>query len=156
MNTNQKRRHRYKAFLFFYQNGRCAYCLGEMRLSFAEEKSGGNLATLDHIKPVARKGKTSWDNLILCCYSCNQRKGTKKANPVFPPLKIIKNEGCGQRVYSGLGSQTFRTDFIHQTAQRIYEAPNNYSVATPLLFPANMVESIMSQPILQKRRSLTA
>lgn len=151
MNTDQKRRRRYKAFLYFYQNGRCAYCLGEMRLSFTEERTGGNLATLDHVKPLVKKGKTSWENLVLCCSSCNHSKGHKEIRPVFPPLRRIGKESGDNKVYMGLGSQIFDTDFIKQTAQRIYEAPDTQSVTTPLLFPANMVESIVSQPVLLKR-----
>lgn len=160
MNTDQNRRRRYKAFLYFYQNGRCAYCLGEMRLSFAEERTGGNLATLDHVKPACKNGKTSWENLVLCCSSCNHKKGSKDIKPVFPPLKIIGRkkgdnirnfEEGGHRIYRGMGGQIFDTDFIKQTAQRIYEAPDTQSIATPLLFPANMVESIVSQPVLLKR-----
>lgn len=32
-------------------------------------------ATLDHIIPRSRGGRTSWDNLVCCCRNCNRRKG---------------------------------------------------------------------------------
>jgi hypothetical protein len=31
--------------------------------------------TVDHVTPKCQGGKTSWDNLVGCCRSCNQRKG---------------------------------------------------------------------------------
>lgn len=31
--------------------------------------------TLDHIIPRARGGDSSWDNLVACCRTCNNRKG---------------------------------------------------------------------------------
>jgi len=33
--------------------------------------------TLDHVMPRSRGGPTSWENLVACCYSCNNRKGDR-------------------------------------------------------------------------------
>jgi hypothetical protein len=150
MSEKHFRRHKYRAFLYFYQNGRCAYCLKEMRLSFEGGHAKGNVATLDHVKPASKKGKTTWDNLILCCYSCNHDKGSKSITPAFPPLEPLPL-GNGQGYYKGLGSQVFHVDFIKQTALRIYEAPQSYAVETPLHFPTDLVQSTVSQAILKKR-----
>jgi 5-methylcytosine-specific restriction endonuclease McrA len=33
--------------------------------------------TLDHVTPRSRGGKSTWENLVACCYQCNNRKGDK-------------------------------------------------------------------------------
>jgi 5-methylcytosine-specific restriction endonuclease McrA len=33
--------------------------------------------TLDHVMPRSRGGKSSWENLVACCYACNNRKGDR-------------------------------------------------------------------------------
>ena len=43
----------------------CAYC---GMLCTARE------ATVDHVLPVSRGGRSSWGNTVTACYRCNQRK----------------------------------------------------------------------------------
>ena len=33
--------------------------------------------TLDHVVPRSRGGSSSWENLVACCYQCNNRKGDR-------------------------------------------------------------------------------
>ncbi len=33
--------------------------------------------TLDHVVPVSRGGKKTWENIVTACKSCNQRKANK-------------------------------------------------------------------------------
>lgn len=33
--------------------------------------------TLDHVVPRSRAGETTWENLVACCHSCNNRKGSR-------------------------------------------------------------------------------
>jgi 5-methylcytosine-specific restriction endonuclease McrA len=33
--------------------------------------------TLDHVIPRSRGGRSSWENLVACCYQCNNRKGDR-------------------------------------------------------------------------------
>jgi 5-methylcytosine-specific restriction endonuclease McrA len=33
--------------------------------------------TLDHVMPRSRGGRSSWENLVACCYSCNNNKGDR-------------------------------------------------------------------------------
>lgn len=49
--------------------GRCAYC----GCKIIDEKTHG--ATFDHVVPLVKGGSTSKDNLLLCCFDCNQAKG---------------------------------------------------------------------------------
>ena len=52
--------------VFKRDKGRCQYCERVVR---------GDQVTYDHVVPRRSGGKTSWDNLVLACLSCNQRKG---------------------------------------------------------------------------------
>jgi 5-methylcytosine-specific restriction endonuclease McrA len=33
--------------------------------------------TLDHVIPRSRGGRSTWENLVACCYPCNNRKGDR-------------------------------------------------------------------------------
>jgi 5-methylcytosine-specific restriction endonuclease McrA len=33
--------------------------------------------TLDHVVPRSRGGRSSWENLVTCCYRCNNSKGDR-------------------------------------------------------------------------------
>ena len=46
---------------------------------------GKRYPTIDHIKPIAKGGTDTWDNVALACKQCNSIKG---ANPVqkIPPI----------------------------------------------------------------------
>ena len=33
--------------------------------------------TLDHVTPRSRSGETTWENLVACCHTCNNRKGNR-------------------------------------------------------------------------------
>ena len=46
----------------------CQFC--------GEQFSAGEL-TLDHVMPRSRGGPSSWENLVACCYQCNNRKGDR-------------------------------------------------------------------------------
>jgi 5-methylcytosine-specific restriction endonuclease McrA len=44
--------------------------------------------TLDHIIPRSRNGDSSWDNLVACCRSCNNRKGDR--SPEAMGMRLLK------------------------------------------------------------------
>jgi hypothetical protein len=46
----------------------CAYCGGHFKRSDL---------TRDHIMPVSKGGKDTWENCVTACYGCNQWKGDK-------------------------------------------------------------------------------
>jgi 5-methylcytosine-specific restriction endonuclease McrA len=33
--------------------------------------------TLDHAVPRSRAGGATWENLVACCFACNNRKGNR-------------------------------------------------------------------------------
>jgi len=46
----------------------CQYC----GLDFPDKA-----LTLDHVTPRSKGGPKSWENIVACCKSCNQKKGDK-------------------------------------------------------------------------------
>ena len=44
--------------------------------------------TLDHVVPRSRGGHSSWENLVACCYNCNNRKGDR--TPEEAGLKLVR------------------------------------------------------------------
>lgn len=83
---NYNRRNRVKSVRFSRKNvwvrdnGCCQYCLRQVNLQEF---------TLDHVVPRKNGGTTVWNNVVTCCYSCNQKKGDK--TPQQAGLKLNKN-----------------------------------------------------------------
>lgn len=50
-------------------NHTCMYC-GRALTDFT--------GTIDHVIPVSKKGKNSWDNVVAACGKCNKRKDNKR------------------------------------------------------------------------------
>lgn len=48
--------------------GRCQYC--SCKVARPE-------ATYDHVLPRAQGGKTEWENIVIACMGCNQKKGNR-------------------------------------------------------------------------------
>lgn len=44
--------------------------------------------TLDHVVPRSRGGRSSWENLVACCYQCNNRKGDR--TPEEAGLQLVR------------------------------------------------------------------
>lgn len=62
------------AYAIAYFNGKCAYC------------QQNPFEALDHYIPVMKNGKTTADNSLPVCNSCNSRKGAKN------PVEILSGE----------------------------------------------------------------
>jgi 5-methylcytosine-specific restriction endonuclease McrA len=58
--------------------GRCQYC--GVRVARHE-------ATYDHVVPRAQGGKTTWENIVIACVPCNQKKGGR--TPAQARLKLL-------------------------------------------------------------------
>ena len=56
---------------------RCQYCSAEL------PPRG---LTLDHVTPRSRAGASTWENLVACCFSCNNRKGDRTPQEAGMPL----------------------------------------------------------------------
>jgi len=65
--------------LYRRDNGRCGYC--GKRLSQKE-------ATVDHIIPKSKGGKTTWNNVVLSCRPCNSYKDNRTPREAEMRLKV--------------------------------------------------------------------
>jgi len=54
--------------LLWRDGHRCQYCA---------KKFPDQQLTLDHVIPKSRGGQNSWENLVVACKKCNQKKGSR-------------------------------------------------------------------------------
>ena len=90
----QNRRPPFTRFnVFLRDRFTCQYCA---TASVAHE------LTFDHVVPRSRGGRTSWDNVVTACTSCNLRKGSRlprecgmhpKTRPVMPSTFELQENG---------------------------------------------------------------
>ena len=86
----RSRRTRLEA-LFHAHNGRCFYCDRLTRLPQSGETASGALsATIDHIVPRCHGGTHYWNNLVLACFHCNNRRGSQSAEAW---LRLVYEKG---------------------------------------------------------------
>jgi len=57
--------------------GQCQYCLKKLTVKDC---------TIDHVIPKSKAGKHTWENVVIACRKCNQKKGNKLPNEcnMFP------------------------------------------------------------------------
>lgn len=68
-----------KQNIFLRDGYECQYCGVEVNRK---------TATLDHVLPISKGGKSVWDNCTTACGRCNALKGNKSG--VFPKVKPYK------------------------------------------------------------------
>jgi 5-methylcytosine-specific restriction endonuclease McrA len=56
-------------------NFTCQYCGADRNL------------TIDHVLPQSRGGKDTWENLVACCYTCNNAKDNRTPEEWGVPLR---------------------------------------------------------------------
>lgn len=82
----RKVRDRKRAVKFSRENvlardrGSCQYC--GRRVTRAE-------ATYDHVTPRSQGGPTRWENVVICCVPCNQRKGGRTPEQAGMKLRSV-------------------------------------------------------------------
>ncbi|MDB5093163.1 MAG: endonuclease [Candidatus Eremiobacteraeota bacterium] len=60
----------------------CAYC-GDR---------GSRDMTVDHVVPSSRGGRSTWENLVACCATCNARKRDRTPDEARMPLRRTPRE----------------------------------------------------------------
>lgn len=53
------------------------YARDEYRCQYCGRKCSIDELTYDHVVPRSRGGRTSWDNIVSCCYVCNAKKANR-------------------------------------------------------------------------------
>ena len=56
-----------------------------------------NELTIDHVIPLSRGGKTSWNNCVTACTDCNTKKGNGLMSPIREPFEPDYFHLVGQR-----------------------------------------------------------
>jgi 5-methylcytosine-specific restriction endonuclease McrA len=52
--------------IFYRDRNRCQYCGSKFQTRDLN---------LDHVVPLSRGGKSTWENVVCCCVTCNSKKG---------------------------------------------------------------------------------
>lgn len=66
--------------VYLRDKGQCQYC--GVKISLTE-------FTYDHVVPRVQGGKTNWNNVVISCTSCNQRKGGRKPEQARMQLRTV-------------------------------------------------------------------
>ena len=66
--------------LFARDQHLCLYCGRECPRS---------VLTRDHVHPVSRGGRDTWENVVSACYACNSRKGNRTPQQAGMPLLAV-------------------------------------------------------------------
>jgi 5-methylcytosine-specific restriction endonuclease McrA len=61
-------------------NMTCQYCSDKLPLS---------KLTYDHVVPRSQGGKTLWENIVMACYGCNEKKADRTPAQAKMPLKKV-------------------------------------------------------------------
>ena len=67
-----------KRNLWLRDKGQCQYCSKKITLSNC---------TVDHVMPKSKGGKHVWNNIVLSCSTCNQKKGSRLLEDTSMSLK---------------------------------------------------------------------
>ncbi len=66
--------------IYFRDRSRCQYC---------GARFPAKDLNLDHVVPLSRGGRSTWDNVVCCCIECNTRKGNRLPEEVG--LRLFKS-----------------------------------------------------------------
>jgi len=68
---------------------------------------------LDHVVPLSRGGRSSWDNVVCACIECNSRKGSRTPEEAGMHLVRAPRRPAGHPVlragWIGPGHEEWRT-----------------------------------------------
>lgn len=63
------------------------YARDHERCQYCARKVARSEATYDHVVPRAQKGPTTWENVVIACVPCNQKKGGR--TPVQAAMRLL-------------------------------------------------------------------
>lgn len=79
-----------KGNLLVRDDFRCAYCGCSLDL---------DTSTIDHVYPISKGGKTSWDNCTSSCRKCNHTKGSELPVGKYKPSVKPKEPSTSSPIY---------------------------------------------------------
>ena len=60
------------------------------RCQYRGRKFASSELSLDHVVPISRGGKSTWENVVCACLPCNVRKGNKLLSECDHHVKLIR------------------------------------------------------------------
>lgn len=100
LNSNVLPRHRSVKFskinVFYRDDFTCQYCGHKVEHGVVTTKN--KRMTIDHVQPVSKGGKTTFENCVAACGECNSKKGDKTLaeaglkllkKPTIPSVSIL-------------------------------------------------------------------
>src|ERR1035438_6957524 len=94
--------------------------------------------TLDHVIPRSRAGESAWENLVACCHSCNNRKGSR--TPEEAGMKLARQprrfrsgsrHPAVARRRVGLGKPGGLLPFLQQPQGQPYSRGSRHETGAP-------------------------
>jgi len=76
-----------KINVFYRDNFECQYCGFKQLREKEKGKNPGIFLTMDHVVPISKGGKTTFDNCVCACSRCNLQKGDKSHEEINLRLK---------------------------------------------------------------------
>jgi uncharacterized protein (TIGR02646 family) len=114
INLKQKKVGLNKSNLLIRDNSKCQYCGVELNKQ---------TCTIDHIIPKSyfstKKQSNRWDNLVICCYPCNHKKGKK--TPDQAKMKLMSTPKEPQHSIMYRRSIINKNKMCEQWLKYIYE-----------------------------------
>ena len=90
--------------VFLRDNFTCQYC---------HDCFSANELTFDHLVPRCLNGKTTWNNVVSACTSCNLKKGRRLLK--FVDMKLIKEPMRPSAIQLQNNGRNFPPNFLHES-----------------------------------------
>ena len=90
--------------VFLRDNFTCQYC---------HDHFSANELTFDHLVPRYLNGKTTWNNVVSACTSCNLKKGRRLLK--FVDMKLFKEPMRPSAIQLQNNGRNFPRNFLHET-----------------------------------------
>ena len=90
--------------VFLRDNFTCQYC---------HQMFSANELTFDHLVPKCLSGKTTWDNVVSACTTCNLKKGRRLLK--FSEMKLNKKPKRPTSMQLQSNGKNFPPNFLHKS-----------------------------------------
>ena len=90
--------------VFLRDNFTCQYCA---------KKFPANDLTFDHLVPRCLHGKTTWQNVVSACTTCNLRKGRKLLQNT--DMKLLKKPMQPNSIHLQNNGRNFPPNYLHDS-----------------------------------------